>query len=143
MGHHVHNADPGFRGDGAENIVTARSTGGDLGSRAPEIAGIEHINRNVLMNGRKQGRRVQDFCAKIRQLGGFVEADALDSSGLGTESRVSSHHAFDIGPDFNAIGVERRADDGGRIVRSAATKSCWNAVGGCRNESAHDRNAFF
>ena len=82
------------------------------------------------MNRGQQRRGMQNLRAEIRQFGGFVEADALDGAGVGAESRVGGHHAFDVGPDFDASGVERGADNGGGIIRPAAAERGGNAVGG-------------
>ncbi len=94
------------------------------------------------MNRRQQRRGMQDFRSEIRQFGGFIEADALDGLGVGTEARVGGHHAFDVGPDFDAGGVKRGADNGGGIVRPASAERGGNASGSGGDESTHHRNAF-
>ena len=61
-------------------------------------------------------RRVQHFGAEVGELGGFVEADDLDAACIGTDSRVGGENAVDVGPDFDAVGTEASAEDGGGEV---------------------------
>src|SRR6476660_6742529 len=58
----------------------------------------------------------------------LVKADLLDGLGLGAKPRIGGHHAFDVGPDFDAVGVERSSEDGGGIVRAAAAEGGRDAL---------------
>ena len=51
---------------------------------------------------------MQDLGAEIRQLGSFVEADLLDGFRFRTKSGIGGHHAFNVGPDLNAVGIRVR-----------------------------------
>src|SRR6266496_4033801 len=65
---------------------------------------------------------MQDLGAEAGQLGGLMKADLRDALGLGTEARIGGEDAADVGPDLYALGVERGADDGGGVVRAAASQ---------------------
>src|SRR5208282_1793093 len=57
----------------------------------------------------QHGCRMQDLGAEVGKFGGFIEADDLDAAGIGTEAWVGGHHAVDVGPDFDARGVQTGA----------------------------------
>ena len=63
------------------------------------------MHRNVLLDSRQHGCRVQHLGAKVSQLSGLVKADLLDAARLGTEPGIGGHHAVDVGPDFDALGI--------------------------------------
>ena len=111
--HHVHNTDSILGSDGAKNVLTGRRLGCDLRAGALEIARVQHVNRNVLMNCRKQCRRMQDFGAKIREFRRLIKTNALDGLGVRTQPGVGGHHAFDVSPYFDTIRIHSCADNRG------------------------------
>jgi hypothetical protein len=83
---------------------------------------------------------MQDLGSEVGELSGFVEADDLDAAGVGTEARVGGHHAIDVGPDFDALGVEAGAENGGGEIGAAAADGGRDAGAIGADESAHHRN---
>ena len=52
---------------------------------------------------------MQYLGSEVGQFGGLFKADDLDATRVGTNPRVGSLHAVDIGPDLDALGVQSRA----------------------------------
>ena len=63
-----------------KDIPALRRARGDARSFAGGIARVQHVDRNVLLNRRQHGCRMQDLRAEVRQLRGLVEADDLDAA---------------------------------------------------------------
>ena len=125
---HIHDGDSFLGGDGFENVLALRRVGSDAGAFAGGIARVQHIDRNILLDGGQDGCRVQHFCAEIGEFGGFFEADDLDAARFRTNPGIGGHHAIDIGPDFDALGVQAGAEDGGGKVGAAAADGGGDAV---------------
>ena len=58
----------------------------------------------------------------------------------GAEARVGGHHAVDVGPDFDALGVEAGAKDRRGKIRASAADGGGDAGAIRTNEPAHHRN---
>ena len=112
----VDNGDPFFGCDGLEEIFAVRGSGRDARTLAARIARVQYIDRNVLLHRGQHRSRMQHLRPEVGQLGGLIEADDLDPPGIGAEVGVGRHHAVDVGPDFDALGVQSCADDGGGEV---------------------------
>ena len=106
--------------DGLENIGAARSARRDLGPFAGRVHRVQNIDRNVLLNRGQHGCRMQNLGAEVGKFGGLVKADDLDAAGVGTKARVGGHHAVNVGPDFDALGIEARAENSGGEIRASA-----------------------
>ena len=116
-------------------------SGGDSRAVTSRIARIQDVNRDILLDRRKHRRRVQDLCAKIRQLGGLIKADYFDPAGVRAKIRVSRHHPVNVGPDFNLVGTKSCTDDSSRKIRAAAANGGRNAGTIRADKAAHHRNA--
>src|ERR1035437_6602555 len=106
--------------DGLENIRAARSSRRDLGAFAGRVQRVQNIDGNVLLNRGQHGCGMEDLGSEVGEFGGFVKADDLDASGLGSKTGVGGHHAVDVGPDFDALGIEGSAKNRGREIGAAA-----------------------
>ena len=142
-GNHVNDAYASFGRDRAKNVAAAGSVGRDLSACAFQVLRIEHVDGNVLVDGRKQSGGMQDLGSEVRQFGGFIEADLFDGLSLRAQARVGGHHAFDVGPYLNALCIESSADDCRRIIGAASAECGGHAFRAGRNESAHHWNSFF
>ncbi len=69
-----------------------------------------------------------------------MEADLLDALRLGADARIGSQNAADVGPDLDALRRERRADDGGGVVRAATAQGRNLARLTRRDKAAKHRN---
>src|ERR1043166_8972131 len=82
------NAHTGLGRDSAERIHPRRGFFRDLSSRALYITGIQNVDRNVLLNGWQQCRRMQYLRAKVSEFGGFIEADLLNRPRIRAQTRI-------------------------------------------------------
>src|SRR5580698_7890650 len=136
----IDDGDALFGCDRFENVFALRGAGGDAGAFARGIARIQNIDRNIFLDGRKHGGRVQNFCAEVGEFGCFVEADDFDAAGFGADARVGSENPVDIGPDFDALGAESGAEDGGGKIGAAAADRRGDPGPAGGDESAHNRD---
>ena len=83
---------------------------------------------------------MQNLGSEVRQLGRFLEADDLDAAGFGADVRVGGHHAIDVGPYFDALGIQTGSDDGGGIVRAAPADRGGDSGFGGADETSHHRH---
>src|SRR6266403_911321 len=83
---------------------------------------------------------MQNLGAEVGEFGRFVKADDLDAPGLGSNARVGGHHAVDVGPDFNAFGIEARAQNSRGKIRPSASDGSSDAGAIRTNETAHHGN---
>ena len=58
----------------------------------------------------------------------------------GAEARIGGHHAVDVGPDFDAFGVEAGAKNRGGKIGAAAADGRGDAGAVRADESAHHGN---
>ena len=86
-------------------------------------ARVEDQHRDVLLDGRQHGGRVQHLGAEVGQLGGFGEGDAFHAVAAGDDARVGGQHAVHVGPDLDLLGADARAHDGRAEVRAAAARA--------------------
>src|SRR6202040_1703726 len=84
---HVDDGNALFGGNGFEDVLAPRCARSDAGAFAGWIARIEYVDGNILLNRRQHRRGMQDFGAKVGEFGGFVEADDLNATSLGTDAR--------------------------------------------------------
>ena len=117
-----------------------RRAGGDARAFAGRIARIQHVDGNIFLDGGQHRRRMQNFRAEVREFGGFVEADDFDAAGFGTDSGIGGEDAVDVGPDFDAVGAQACADDGGGKIGAAAADGGRDAGAIRADESAHHRD---
>src|ERR1700726_1567291 len=82
---------------------------------------------------------MQDLRAEICEFCGFVEADHLDAASLGTDSGIGGENAVNVGPDFDAVGAQASADDGGGKVGTAASDSGSDSGAIGADEATHHR----
>jgi len=126
--------------DRLKNISAAGSARRDLGPFAGRVEGVQHIDWNILLHRRQHGCRMQNLGAEIRELSGLVEANHLDAPGIGTKAWIRCHHAVNVGPDFDALGIEAGAKNSRRKVRSTAANGGRDAGRIGTNKSAHHRH---
>ena len=102
---------------------------------------VEDPDRDVLRDRRQDRARVQHLRAEVRQLGRLGERQLRHQARrLGTTRGIGGQHPVDVGPDLNLVDIEAGAEDGGRVVRSAAAERGRHAVGGRADESAQHRH---
>ncbi len=82
----------------------------------------------------KNGGWVKNLCAEECHFSGFGERDTFDTMAAGDDARIGREHAINVGPDLNLFGINARADDGGRVVGTAAAKGGGDAVLGGSDE---------
>ena len=140
---HVYDGDAFLDRDGLEDILALRSARGDARAFAGGIARVQHVDRNIFLDGGQDRGRVQDFRAEVGELGGFVEADDFDAAGVGADAGVGGENAVHVGPDLDAVGVEARAEDGGGEIGAAAADGGGDAGAVGADEAAHDRHFAF
>jgi hypothetical protein len=139
-GHHVHHSDALLGGDGLEDVLALGGGGGDARAFVLRVARVQDQDRNVFLDGRQERSRMQDFRTEIGQFGGFFKADVLDAARIRAEVGVGSHHAVNVCPDFNARGIQARANDSGAEVRSASAQRGGNAFMRSGDKAAHHRH---
>ena len=105
------------------------------------IARIEHPHRNILADGRQNRRRMQHLGAEVGQFGGLFEADDLDAVRVRTDIGIGGHHAIDVGPYLDGLGIQSGAEERGRVVGAAAANGGLNPVPGGADEAAHHGHA--
>src|SRR5712692_2728017 len=98
----VHDGNTFLDRDGLDRVAAMGSARGDACPFVFGVARVEHVHRNILLDSRQHGCRVQHLGAKVSQLSGLVKTDLLDAACLGAETRVGGHHAVHVGPDFDA-----------------------------------------
>ncbi len=86
---------------------------------------------------------MQNLRAEVGEFGGLVEADDFDAAGFRTDSGVGGEDAVDVGPDFDAVGAEAGAEDGGGKIGAAAADGGRDAGAIGADESAHHRDFAF
>ena len=83
---------------------------------------------------------MQNFRAKVSQLGGFAVRNFRNGAGLGDQSRIGGDDAIHVGPDNHFVGVHGRAQNRRGIIGTAAAKSGELAIFGGADKSGDDRN---
>ena len=94
------------------------------------IERIEDLNRNIFNKGRLQAGRINHFGPKVAQFHGFSVGNGRNREGIGNLARIGGHHSVHVGPNFNYIGIKRRAKNGACIVRASASKRSGDSFGG-------------
>src|SRR6516165_9441883 len=94
-----HNHVP-FCRDGAYPTAGAGSCP-DLSTLALRTPRIQHIYGNVFPHGRDKRRRMQDLGSKVRQIGGFVEAQFANHPSIRAKLGISRHNPVDVSPYFD------------------------------------------
>src|SRR5579884_1539296 len=136
-GDYIHDGDPLLRSNGLECVPATGGVGDNARAFAFRVARIEHIHRDVLLNGGEQRGGMQHLGAEVGELGSLFEADDLDAARVRAEAWVGGHHAVHVGPDFDALGVQRGAHNGRGKIRSAPAHGGRDAIACRANESAH------
>ena len=109
---------------------------GDVGP-----ARVQDEDRDVLLDGRHNGGRVQHLGSEVGQFRGFGERDGLDAVAAGENGGVGGEHAVHVGPDLDLFGADARAHDGGGEIGAAAAQRGGDAIFGGADEAAHDDHA--
>ena len=102
------------------------------------ICGVEHKYRYVFVDGRLDGEWVQHLSTEVSHFGSFFKRDLVEAFGVFNAARVGSAHAVDVGPNFNALGINSHADERCGVVAAATSEHRRLAVDGRRNESLSD-----
>ena len=79
-------------------------------------------HRNIAAHGRQQGRRVQHFGAKGGHFRCLFKGDDVDAFRRRRHARIGSINPRDIGPDIDAGGIQRFAEQSGGIIAAAAAE---------------------
>ena len=112
---------------------------GDQGAGRLRPERVEDADGDVPRRGRLNGLRVQDLGAEVRELGGLAERQARHELRIGDHARIGGEHAVHVGPDLNLLGVERRAEDGGGVIRPSPPERRRDALArGADEASRHD-----
>ena len=94
------------------------------------------------MAHRINGRRVHHFGSEVAKLRGLYIAQFINGIGSGNHTRVGSHEAVHIRPDFQRIGIQCRSYNGSRIVGAAATEVSDLARNLVRRDKSRNQYAF-
>ena len=97
-------------------------------------------HRNAPFGQGRERLGMQHLGAVIGQFGRFRVGDLGQHLGIRHQPRIGAHDAIHVGPDPKLGRVQRRRQDGGRIIRTAASQRGGPAVGGGAIEARHHRN---
>src|SRR6266851_10273418 len=81
---------------------------------------------------------MQHFRAEVSKLGRFAVGNFRNGARFAYQARISSEHAFDIGPDDDLIGIESGAKNRGGIIRAPTAQRGEHAVDGCTDKTSND-----
>ena len=91
----------------------------DQRSRVFGVEGAANEQGNALAAGRSDRRRIDDLGAEVGEFEHLLVAQPWDRQRVLYALRIGRHHARHVRPDLDPLGVERRADQGGRQVGTA------------------------
>src|SRR6266511_257554 len=77
---------------------------------------------NACLGDRPQRLWMKYFSAEIGELGCFVIGDLVQDARLADKPRIRREYTIHIGPDDDLTSIEGSAQNGGRIIRTAAPK---------------------
>jgi hypothetical protein len=120
-----------------------RQRGGALADHGTGALGLEaaaHAHRDPRLGRGYDRPRVQHPGAEIRHLGCLAIRHARQRARLLHQSGVSAQNAVHIGVDDDLLGLQRGANQGRRIIRSAAAEGRRYSLGRRGDESGDDRN---
>src|SRR5450755_4976749 len=86
---------------------------------------------------------MKNLSAEICKFRSLVKTDSLDGASIRTKARIGGHHAFDVGPYLDGLGIERRTDDCGGKIGTATAQGCWGTALRGSDKSSHYRNLTF
>ena len=78
---------------------------------------------------------MDDLGTEVGELRRLAVADLRDGARALHDAGVAGHDARDVGPDLDLLGLERRADDRGRVVGAAPAEGRGGAAR-CRGDEA-------
>ncbi len=84
---------------------------------------------------------MQNFRAEEGQLARFGVGNFVERDRVGNHARVRRQHAVHVRPDDHLAGIERRAQNRGGKIRSAAAKRRGNAFRRRGNVAGDDGNS--
>ena len=92
-------------------------------TRCSQVEEVPDGDGDAVAHGRQGGSGVQHIGSKVRQLPGFVIAEAGEANRLGHLAGVCTVHPVHVSPDGDLAGLKECADCGGRIVASVTLQS--------------------
>ena len=110
----------------------------DDGAGGVGVHRVEQADGHAGEAGRLDARRVQDFCAEVRELGRLVEVELAHRFGVLDKPRVVVVHSVDVRPYLDFGRLQRCADEAGRIVGPAALQVGDFALGVAADEALRD-----
>src|SRR5260370_1519167 len=81
---------------------------------------------------------MQHLRAEVSKLGRLAVGNFRNGARFAYQARISSEHAFDIGPDDDLIGIESGAKNRGGIIRAPTAQRGEHAVDGCTDKASDD-----
>lgn len=84
------------------------------------VHGVEEADRDVVHLGGEDTGGVENLCAEIGELGGFVKREFAYGLGVVDEAGVVIVHTVDVGPDLDLVGKEGSANERGGVVGASA-----------------------
>ena len=73
---------------------------------------------------------MQHLGPEVGQFHGLFVSDPRQDKGGRHRFRIGTKHAIHVRPDFDDAGADRRADDGGGVVRTVSTDGGRPSVAG-------------
>ena len=120
---------------------STRRAARDQRAAAVELAAVQDLDRNALRDRRQDRARVQHLRAEVGQLRRLFERQSRHDVRRLHDAGIGGHHPVHVGPDLNLAGVERRAQNRRRVIRSAAPERGGHAGRGRPDVAADDRRS--
>ena len=94
----------------------------DLRAGMRRVERVANPDRNAAPDGRRHRLRMDHLRAEVRELHRFAVRHLVDDPGLRHLARIAAHHAVDVGPDVNLVGIEQRTEDRRGVVAAVASE---------------------
>src|SRR5581483_12430220 len=120
-----------------EAVTAIGRARGDAGSLACRVAGVENVDRNILLDRGENSCRMQHLGAEVSEFRGLVEADYANAVRVRTNIGIRGHHAVDVSPDLYAAGSDPSAHNRRREIRTAAADRGGHTRARRAHETAH------
>ncbi len=110
----------------------------DAGPCFFRLEGVFHPHRNSQVHRGLDGRGVDHLRSEVGELGCLPVADPVYGPRGFRDARVGGHDPRHVRPDLHFLGAQRRAHDGGRVVRAAAPERRRGSASRGGDEALHD-----
>ena len=116
----------------------------DDSTRSIRIESILYQNRNILVADWINGRRINNLSTEITKFHGFHITQFGNRISGTDHTGIGSHETVHIRPDFQNVGIQRRSNNGSRIIGSATSQiGHFTGILVGRNESRNQRYSWY